>query len=90
MSEEYSKEEFIKWLKSAELSDVTKELLSNMSAREFKILCTRFGIDIETNHSLEEVVKLFDVTRQQIREIEEKALKSLREREPDDDGPHIA
>lgn len=40
-------------------------------------------------YSKEEVAKLFDVSRQQIREIEEKALKSIRAREPDDDAPHI-
>ena len=52
--------------------------LSGLTAREAKVLRMRFGIDMNTDHTLEEVGKQFDVTRERIRQIEAKALRKLR------------
>ena len=60
------------------LSEVTREVLSSLTAREAKVLRMRFGIDMNTDHTLEEVGKQFDVTRERIRQIEAKALRKLR------------
>ncbi len=61
-----------------DLSDRVKEALSCLSAREVKVLCMRFGIDMPVDYTLEEVGKQFDVTRERIRQIEAKALRKLR------------
>ncbi len=60
------------------LREATSELLSNLSPREAKVLKMRFGIDMNTDHTLEEVGRQFDVTRERIRQIEAKALRKLR------------
>jgi RNA polymerase primary sigma factor len=60
------------------LSDVTKEVLDSLTPREAKVLRMRFGIEMSTDHTLEEVGKQFDVTRERIRQIEAKALRKLR------------
>ena len=60
------------------LKDITTKVLSTVSAREEKVLRFRFGISMETDHTLEEVGKQFDVTRERIRQIEAKALRKLR------------
>ncbi|GAB3319985.1 RNA polymerase sigma factor RpoD [Haliea atlantica] len=60
------------------LTEATKEVLSGLTAREAKVLRMRFGIDMNTDHTLEEVGKQFDVTRERIRQIEAKALRKLR------------
>ncbi len=60
------------------LSEATREVLSSLTAREAKVLRMRFGIDMNTDHTLEEVGKQFDVTRERIRQIEAKALRKLR------------
>lgn len=60
------------------LSEATREVLSTLTAREAKVLRMRFGIDMNTDHTLEEVGKQFDVTRERIRQIEAKALRKLR------------
>jgi RNA polymerase primary sigma factor len=60
------------------LKETTSELLSNLSSREAKVLKMRFGIDMNTDHTLEEVGRQFDVTRERIRQIEAKALRKLR------------
>ena len=62
----------------ASLRDVTKEVLDSLTPREAKVLRMRFGIDMNTDHTLEEVGKQFDVTRERIRQIEAKALRKLR------------
>ncbi|XOV80715.1 MAG: RNA polymerase sigma factor RpoD [Aestuariibacter sp.] len=56
----------------------TQEVLAGLTAREAKVLRMRFGIDMNTDHTLEEVGKQFDVTRERIRQIEAKALRKLR------------
>jgi RNA polymerase primary sigma factor len=56
----------------------TGEVLEGLTAREAKVLRMRFGIDMNTDHTLEEVGKQFDVTRERIRQIEAKALRKLR------------
>ncbi len=56
----------------------TKEALAGLTPREAKVLRMRFGIDMNTDHTLEEVGKQFDVTRERIRQIEAKALRKLR------------
>ena len=60
------------------LKDTTRELLESLTPREEKVLCMRFGIDMNTDHTLEEVGKQFNVTRERIRQIEAKALRKLR------------
>jgi RNA polymerase primary sigma factor len=60
------------------LREATREVLSGLTAREAKVLRMRFGIDMNTDHTLEEVGKQFDVTRERIRQIEAKALRKLR------------
>jgi|TARA_Y100000310_G_scaffold341869_1_gene442594 RNA polymerase primary sigma factor len=60
------------------LKEATKDVLTGLTAREAKVLRMRFGIDMNTDHTLEEVGKQFDVTRERIRQIEAKALRKLR------------
>jgi RNA polymerase primary sigma factor len=60
------------------LQEATMDVLSGLTAREAKVLRMRFGIDMNTDHTLEEVGKQFDVTRERIRQIEAKALRKLR------------
>jgi len=60
------------------LREATKDVLAGLTAREAKVLRMRFGIDMNTDHTLEEVGKQFDVTRERIRQIEAKALRKLR------------
>lgn len=62
----------------ASLRDATSEVLESLSPREAKVLRMRFGIEMNTDHTLEEVGKQFDVTRERIRQIEAKALRKLR------------
>ncbi|MEY4729151.1 MAG: hypothetical protein RL020_309 [Pseudomonadota bacterium] len=62
----------------ASLRDATKEVLDSLTPREAKVLRMRFGIEMNTDHTLEEVGKQFDVTRERIRQIEAKALRKLR------------
>lgn len=62
----------------ASLRETTQHVLAGLTAREAKVLRMRFGIDMNTDHTLEEVGKQFDVTRERIRQIEAKALRKLR------------
>ena len=62
----------------ASLRDATREVLESLTAREAKVLRMRFGIEMNTDHTLEEVGKQFDVTRERIRQIEAKALRKLK------------
>jgi RNA polymerase primary sigma factor len=62
----------------ASLRHATKEVLDTLTPREAKVLRMRFGIEMNTDHTLEEVGKQFDVTRERIRQIEAKALRKLR------------
>jgi RNA polymerase primary sigma factor len=63
---------------SGSLKVATKDVLAGLTPREAKVLRMRFGIDMNTDHTLEEVGKQFDVTRERIRQIEAKALRKLR------------
>ncbi len=63
---------------SESLRESTKDILSTLTPREAKVLRMRFGINMNTDHTLEEVGKQFDVTRERIRQIEAKALRKLR------------
>ena len=63
---------------SAGLQEATRDVLGNLTEREARVLKMRFGIDMPTDHTLEEVGKQFDVTRERIRQIEAKALRKLR------------
>jgi RNA polymerase primary sigma factor len=63
---------------NASLRDVCKDVLDTLTPREAKVLRMRFGIEMNTDHTLEEVGKQFDVTRERIRQIEAKALRKLR------------
>jgi RNA polymerase primary sigma factor len=60
------------------LQEATRRILSSLTTREAKVLRMRFGIDMNSDHTLEEVGKQFDVTRERIRQIEAKALRKLR------------
>ena len=60
------------------LKEATRDVLGGLTEREAKVLRMRFGIDMNTDHTLEEVGKQFDVTRERIRQIEAKALRKLR------------
>jgi RNA polymerase primary sigma factor len=60
------------------MRDVVKEVLDSLTPREAKVLRMRFGVEMATDHTLEEVGKQFDVTRERIRQIEAKALRKLR------------
>ena len=60
------------------LSEATNEVLASLTPREERVLRMRFGIDMNTDHTLEEVGRQFDVTRERIRQIEAKALRKLR------------
>ena len=62
----------------ANLRDATRDVLDSLTSREAKVLRMRFGIEMNTDHTLEEVGKQFDVTRERIRQIEAKALRKLR------------
>lgn len=63
---------------SSGLSEAVQEILASLTPREAKVLRMRFGIEMNTDHTLEEVGKQFDVTRERIRQIEAKALRKLR------------
>ena len=60
------------------LRRATQDMLHGLTGREAKVLRMRFGIDMNSDHTLEEVGKQFDVTRERIRQIEAKALRKLR------------
>ena len=60
------------------MSETVREMLSTLTPREAKVLRMRFGLSMNTDHTLEEVGKQFDVTRERIRQIEAKALRKLR------------
>ena len=60
------------------LREATLEILETLTPREAKVLRMRFGIEMNTDHTLEEVGKQFDVTRERIRQIEAKALRKMR------------
>ena len=62
----------------AGLREATREAFQALTPREAKVLRMRFGIEMSTDHTLEEVGKQFDVTRERIRQIEAKALRKLR------------
>ena len=65
-------------VQNASLSDTVKQVLDSLSPREAKVLRMRFVIEMQSDHTLEEVGKQFDVTRERIRQIETKALRKLR------------
>ena len=62
----------------AGLRSVVSEVLDGLTAREAKVLRMRFGIDMSNDHTLEEVGRQFDVTRERIRQIETKAIRKLK------------
>ena len=62
----------------AGLREVVKEILDTLTPREAKVLRMRYGIEMSTDHTLEEVGKQFDVTRERIRQIEAKAIRKLK------------
>ena len=76
--EDVNTESPIDFATTSGLSEATQEILSTLTPREAKVLRMRFGIDMNTDHTLEEVGKQFDVTRERIRQIEAKALRKLR------------
>ncbi len=79
-----NEKELIELLKNNDLSDKAKKILSNLTARDAQALRMRLGIDLNDNNSLEEVGQQFNVTREKIRAIEEKALRKLRKNNGDE------
>jgi DNA-directed RNA polymerase sigma subunit (sigma70/sigma32) len=79
-----------KYMAAGGLDESVDEFLAKLTAREVKILRTRFGFNSEQQQSLEDLVNNFDVSRERIKEIEERALRKLRGRDPYDDGPDVA
>ena len=75
--EDKSESPIDKSMKSA-LREAITDMLDGLTPREAKVLRMRFGINMNTDHTLEEVGKQFDVTRERIRQIEAKALRKLR------------
>ena len=72
------------------LSGLSKKTLSKLSTKEVEQLRIKFGLELDKNETLAEVAKQYEITRQRIRDIEEKALKKLKNKDdddPDDDGP---
>ena len=61
-----------------DLRETTRNMLATLTPREAKVLRMRFGIEMNTDHTLEDVGKQFDVTRERIRQIEAKSLRKLR------------
>lgn len=76
--EDVNQESPIDCATSTGLSEATQKILNTLTPREAKVLRMRFGINMNTDHTLEEVGKQFDVTRERIRQIEAKALRKLR------------
>ncbi|MHB1948564.1 MAG: RNA polymerase sigma factor RpoD [Gammaproteobacteria bacterium] len=76
--EDTNQESPIESATSSGLSEATQKILNTLTPREAKVLRMRFGINMNTDHTLEEVGKQFDVTRERIRQIEAKALRKLR------------
>lgn len=76
--EDVNQESPIEAATSTGLSEATQKILNTLTPREAKVLRMRFGINMNTDHTLEEVGKQFDVTRERIRQIEAKALRKLR------------
>lgn len=76
--EDVNMESPIDFATSSGLTEAMKEVLASLTPREAKVLRMRFGIEMNTDHTLEEVGKQFDVTRERIRQIEAKALRKLR------------
>lgn len=76
--EDVNMESPVDFATSTGLKEAIKEILGSLTPREAKVLRMRFGIDMNTDHTLEEVGKQFDVTRERIRQIEAKALRKLR------------
>lgn len=76
--EDINQESPIEAATSSGLSEATQKILNTLTPREAKVLRMRFGINMNTDHTLEEVGKQFDVTRERIRQIEAKALRKLR------------
>jgi RNA polymerase primary sigma factor len=76
--EDINQESPISAATSSGLSEATQKILNTLTPREAKVLRMRFGINMNTDHTLEEVGKQFDVTRERIRQIEAKALRKLR------------
>ena len=65
-------------IQNTSLSETVRQVLDSLSPREAKVLRMRFGIEMQSDHTLEEVGKQFDVTRERIRQIETAALRKLR------------
>jgi DNA-directed RNA polymerase sigma subunit (sigma70/sigma32) len=82
--------EFELSLKDGKFTDKTRKLLSTLTLREAMVLRDRIGVDLKSNQDITEIGKRLETTRQRIREIEEKVLKKLRGRDPDDDDPDAA
>ena len=76
--EDVNMESPVDYATSSGLQEATREILATLMPREAKVLRMRFGIDMNTDHTLEEVGKQFDVTRERIRQIEAKSLRKLR------------
>ena len=87
---EISKDDFIKLVKEAKLSEDTVSIISGMTDREIRVLCSRFNLGKDNIWSLESQIKACNVTRERIQDIEEDALKKIRNGCSGGDGPDVA
>lgn len=88
--EEEKEKRFVSCIKNGELTEEGKRLLSEISTTEAKYLREKYGAQLDSASTLEGTSEQFDVTRKRIKEIEKKALKKLRNNNPDGDGPDVA
>ncbi|WP_188150426.1 sigma factor-like helix-turn-helix DNA-binding protein [Teredinibacter waterburyi] len=79
-----------KLLESGRLKESTKKVLRSLTAREAKVIRERLGWDVSSNESLEEIANRYEITRKKIKQIEDKALKKLRNRDPNNDDPETS
>jgi DNA-directed RNA polymerase sigma subunit (sigma70/sigma32) len=88
--EEEKENRFVNCIQNGKLTEECKRLLSEISASEAKYLKEKYDAQFDKDSTLDGVSQQFDVTRKRIKEIEEKALKKLRNNKPEGDGPDVA
>jgi RNA polymerase primary sigma factor len=88
--DEEKERKFINCIENGLITEEGNQILSELSSNEAKYLKEKYGSLLDNNSTLEDISKQLDVTRKRIKEIEEKALKRLRNNKPDGDGPDVA
>ncbi len=88
--DEEKERKFINCIENGLITEEGNQILSELSSNEAKYLKEKYGSLLDNNSTLEDISKQLDVTRKRIKEIEEGALKRLRNNKPDGDGPDVA